>query len=74
MRIVFATALDVAFMATPALAQERSSSIGVGVTAGSLGIGPEVNFRSDHFGVRGSPPSSASAAASTATASNMTAT
>jgi hypothetical protein len=54
MRIVFAATLAAAFVATPALAQERSSSVGVGVTAGSLGIGPEVNFRSDNFGVRGS--------------------
>lgn len=53
-RIVFAATLAAAFVATPALAQERSSSVGGGVTAGSLGIGPEVNLRSDNFGVRGS--------------------
>ena len=54
MRIVFAAALAAVFVATPAMAQERGSSVGVGVTAGSLGIGPEINWRSDSFGVRGS--------------------
>nr|WP_314442389.1 hypothetical protein [uncultured Sphingomonas sp.] len=54
MRILFAAAVAAVFVATPALAQDRGSSLGVGVTGGTLGIGPEVNFRSDNFGVRGS--------------------
>jgi hypothetical protein len=54
MRITLAAALAVAFIATPAVAQDKTSSVGVGVTAGTLGIGPEVNFRTDNFGVRGS--------------------
>lgn len=54
MRYVFAAAVAAAVAVSPAAAQEKSGGFGVGVTAGSLGIGPEVNFRSDNFGVRGS--------------------
>jgi hypothetical protein len=54
MRLLFAAALAAGLVATPALAQNKGSSVGVGVTGGTLGIGPEVNFRSDNFGVRGS--------------------
>ena len=40
---------------SPALAQDEASSFSAGVTAGTLGIGPEVGFRpSPMFGVRGS--------------------
>ncbi|QNN68034.1 hypothetical protein H9L13_03780 [Sphingomonas lutea] len=51
--IMFAAALAVS---TPALAQDAGTtgSVSVGVTGGTLGIGPEVGFRfSDMFGVRG---------------------
>ena len=55
MKFIFAAAVAAASFATPALAQDQSAgSFGVGVTAGTLGIGPEVNFRGDNFGVRGS--------------------
>jgi hypothetical protein len=55
MRYLFAAAFVAAISASPVAAQTaRSGGIGVGVTAGTLGIGPEVNFRSDNFGVRGS--------------------
>lgn len=52
MRYLFAAALAAAFVASPAAAQ--SGGLGVGVTGGTLGIGPEINFRSDNFGIRGS--------------------
>lgn len=55
MKYVYAAALAAAFIATPAVAQDKAAgSFGVGVTAGTLGIGPEVNFRGDNFGVRAS--------------------
>ena len=55
MKYVYAAALAAAFIATPAVAQDKAGgSFGVGVTAGTLGIGPEVNFRGDNFGVRAS--------------------
>ncbi|UUR07569.1 hypothetical protein [Sphingomonas glaciei] len=43
-----------ALVASPALAQTRTSSVGVGITGGTLGVGPEVGWRSTNFGVRGS--------------------
>jgi len=47
-----AAAVAVAF-AVPAAAQEAGSHFGVAVSAGSLGIGPELAYRlSDRFGVR----------------------
>lgn len=52
MRYALAAVFAAAFFASPAAAQ--SGGIGVGVTGGTLGVGPEVNFRSDNFGVRGS--------------------
>lgn len=40
---------------SPALAQDDAATYSAGVTAGSLGVGPEVGFRpSPMFGVRGS--------------------
>lgn len=54
MKYVIAAALAAAGFSAPAMAQEASSGIGVGVTGGTLGLGPEVNFRSNNFGVRGS--------------------
>ena len=50
MRYVYAAALAAAFVISPASAQ--SGGLGAGVTGGTLGIGPEINFRSDNFGVR----------------------
>lgn len=52
MRYALAAVFAAAFFVSPAAAQ--SGGIGVGVTGGTLGIGPEVNFRSDNFGFRGS--------------------
>ena len=52
MRYALAAVFAAAFFGSPAAAQ--SGGIGVGVTGGTLGVGPEVNFRSDNFGVRGS--------------------
>ena len=41
--------------AAPAYAQQESSGFQAGVTAGSLGVGPEVGFRaSPLFGIRAS--------------------
>ncbi|NJC05146.1 hypothetical protein GGQ97_000939 [Sphingomonas kaistensis] len=54
MRHVLVAACAVAFVASPALAQTRSSAASVGVTGGTLGIGPEIGWRSTNFGVRGS--------------------
>jgi hypothetical protein len=54
MKTMFAAAFAAAFLATPATAQDQGGSIGVGVTGGTLGVGPEVNFRGETFGVRGS--------------------
>ena len=54
MRNLFVAALAAAFVASPALAQTRTSSASIGVTGGTLGIGPEIGWRSDNFGVRGS--------------------
>lgn len=46
--------LAVVAFATPAAAQDKSSSVGVGVSGGTLGVGPEVNWRSRNIGVRAS--------------------
>ena len=55
MKIRIAFAVLAALAATPALAQEQNSTISAGVTAGTLGIGPEAGFRfSDTVGVRAS--------------------
>jgi hypothetical protein len=40
-------------VAAPATAQSDNSSLSVGVTGGTLGIGPEVGYRASSFGVRG---------------------
>ena len=61
MKTIFAAALCGSFaLALPAAAQtgpadaDPSSTVSVAVSAGSLGIGPEVGFRfSDHVGIRG---------------------
>lgn len=62
MKTIFAAALAGSFaLALPAAAQtgpadtDPSSTVSVAVSAGSLGMGPEVGFRfSDHVGIRGS--------------------
>lgn len=54
MKTLLAALLVSAALSTPALAQDRSTSLGVGVTAGTLGVGPEVNLRAANFGLRGS--------------------
>ena len=42
------------FAAAPAMAQEDDARITIGVTGGTLGVGPEVSYRiSENFGVRG---------------------
>lgn len=54
MKILVAAAFAAAVLATPAAAQDRATSLGVGVSGGTLGVGPEINFRGETFGVRGS--------------------
>jgi hypothetical protein len=49
-----AAVMTAAAVAMPAAAQDKASSVGIGVSAGTLGIGPEINWRSDKVGVRGS--------------------
>ena len=42
------------FVAAPAMAQEETARISIGVTGGTLGVEPEVSYRiSENFGVRG---------------------
>jgi hypothetical protein len=55
MKITFVAASAAAMLAAaPACAQDRASSLGVGVSGGTLGVGPELNFRGETIGVRGS--------------------
>jgi hypothetical protein len=55
MKMAFLSALGATIaLASPAAAQDQGGSLGVGVSGGTLGAGPEVNFRGDSFGVRGS--------------------
>ena len=53
MKLMTMAAVAALTVATPAFAQS-SGGFQVGVTAGTLGIGPEVGFRTESFGVRGS--------------------
>jgi hypothetical protein len=46
--------LPLPFVATPAVAQDTASAASVGVTGGTLGIGPEIGWRTENLGVRGS--------------------
>jgi hypothetical protein len=54
MRDSLAAAIAAAFVATPAVAQDRASVASVGITGGTLGIGPEIGWRTENLGVRGS--------------------
>lgn len=50
--LMAAAAVAACAVATPAFAQSTDSSFGLGITGGTLGIGPEVGFRSGGFGAR----------------------
>src|SRR5690606_34476538 len=53
-KIVLLLALPLGLAASPALAQDEGG-VSLGVTGGTLGIGPEVGYRiSNNFGVRAS--------------------
>lgn len=53
--MIGAAAILAAGMSAPAFAQDNSGgTVHVGVSAGSLGIGPEIGWRGDNVGVRGS--------------------
>ncbi len=55
MKLLSSVAVVTAFvLATPAHAQASDGGFQVGLTAGTLGIGPEVGYRGPGFGVRGS--------------------
>jgi hypothetical protein len=54
MKIQTAMAASALVLAMPAYAQSADGGPYVGVTAGTLGIGPEIGFRTSNFGARGS--------------------
>ena len=54
MSAALVTMVPAAVAAQDALPADKGLGVAVGLTAGTLGIGPEVGFRiSDHFGIRG---------------------
>ncbi|MEG8015280.1 hypothetical protein [Sphingomonas sp. 22R3R2A-7] len=54
MSVAFVTMIPAAVAAQDALPADKGLGVAVGLTAGTLGIGPEVGFRiSDHLGIRG---------------------
>ncbi len=54
MSVAFVTMIPAAVAAQEALPADKGLGVAVGLTAGTLGIGPEVGFRiSDHLGIRG---------------------